>query len=256
MHTHTHTHTHTLTHTLTHTHTQTPVRLLRVSKPDLLAWAASFLGCLFLDIEYGVPMGLAVNLLFMLFHMARPQHTLVKATRAAAALSLNDAGSADVAVPDEILVLRLGSDFLFPTVEDTVFLITERIRGTGCQRVVLDFTKVSQIDYTGVHELAELAKFCREHDSIALCAANLEDDVREVCLLLCAPGCSQPTPPNPSHTRTHSQVTERARLSDVWNVFPTVHDAVHSRVHELTPSTDHARPASRPHDEHSRLLVD
>lgn len=160
-----------------------PLQLWRVSKLDLLAYIASFCGCLFLDIQYGVPMGVGISLLGLLYNVARPKHAVISSLPLAPPVSesLNSNESDVFAIPPGVVVFQLGGDMIFPSVEDTIDLINDRIRANpSVHRLVLDMSKVSNMDFTGVQALLELAEYCESKTSLRLCVAHLHADVREV----------------------------------------------------------------------------
>jgi MFS superfamily sulfate permease-like transporter len=65
-----------------------PLELWKVSKIDLIPWGISFFGCTFWDIEIGVGAGAAVNILILIFFMARPEHEVLWGDRKAKSVRL------------------------------------------------------------------------------------------------------------------------------------------------------------------------
>jgi len=51
---------------------------LRVSESDLIPGVGTFIACLVLQLEIGILCGVGINILFILYHAARPKITVEK----------------------------------------------------------------------------------------------------------------------------------------------------------------------------------
>ncbi|EGD83704.1 hypothetical protein PTSG_11459 [Salpingoeca rosetta] len=144
--------------------------IFRVSKPDLLPYAISFFGTLFLGIEDGVGIAVGVNVLYLLYISARPGNTLLSQRQGRfEASKFSDA--LVKRMPGGIMVLQLGGSLMFPAVEHIKDMLVELRRESSCPAVIVDFSKVSFIDYTGAHGLQDvLRELESEHVRLLFCS--------------------------------------------------------------------------------------
>lgn len=104
----------------------------RSKKSDLILGVATFIACLILRLEYGILVGVGINLLFILYHAARPE------------------------IEVEILVTPKGTEYLmltpdrcliFPSVDYVRNLVTKHSIRQKIP-VVIDCTHIYRADYT------------------------------------------------------------------------------------------------------------
>lgn len=155
-----------------------PLKLWRVNKLDLIPWCVSFVGCTIWGIEYGVGAGAAINIFFMLYFTARPEHSvLIKerdssvfrplkdlctdADHADGSIGYNDMGSSSV------MIVKVGGSIFYPVGKSWKDFIRRSTRNSGCSAVVLDFSIASNVDYTGVQFVKQVMEDCAlEHASV------------------------------------------------------------------------------------------
>eukprot|EP00036_Acanthoecidae_sp_10tr_P020877 CAMPEP_0206320262 /NCGR_PEP_ID=MMETSP0106_2-20121207/18220_1 /ASSEMBLY_ACC=CAM_ASM_000206 /TAXON_ID=81532 /ORGANISM="Acanthoeca-like sp., Strain 10tr" /LENGTH=595 /DNA_ID=CAMNT_0053752199 /DNA_START=132 /DNA_END=1919 /DNA_ORIENTATION=+ len=153
-----------------------PLQLWQVSKIDLVPWAISFFGCTFLGIEYGVGVGAVANMLILVYFTARPNHIVrwkdQKGPRPLNAITeeegiggydaatLSDQPSATNAA--KVVVCQIGGSLLYPVGKTWKRVLEEALASASCTSVVLDFSNVPRIDYTGVQALREAVEDCRK----------------------------------------------------------------------------------------------
>ena len=95
------------------------IRMWHVNKIDLIPWAVSFFLCTFLDIQYGVGLGILVNIFILLFYSARPEHPVLvrdEKTSVYRPKTMRDnANEIYESDADGITVMRVGTSLLFPS---------------------------------------------------------------------------------------------------------------------------------------------
>lgn len=138
-----------------------PVQLWRVKKLDLLPFLVTFLMS-FWEVQYGIVGGVVVSVFMLLYTMARPK----------------------VKVSDHsVVILELDSGMNFPMTEHLSRLVyTHALQASPARCLVLDCSHVSCIDYTVVHELAELLQQF-ELKGLSLAFAGLKPSVLKVLLM-------------------------------------------------------------------------
>nr|XP_055072879.1 sodium-independent sulfate anion transporter [Misgurnus anguillicaudatus] len=138
-----------------------PVQLWRVKKLDLLPFLVTFLMS-FWEVQYGIVGGVVVSVFMLLYIMARPK----------------------VKVSDHsVVILELDSGLNFPMTEHLSRLVyTHALQASPARCLVLDCSHVSCIDYTVVHELAELLQQF-ELKGLSLVFAGLKPSVLKVLLM-------------------------------------------------------------------------
>jgi MFS superfamily sulfate permease-like transporter len=87
-------------------------RLSFLGRLDLASLLISFFGCLFLDIQYGIVIGIGASLAITLYQMARPPY-VVSETLSDLPFSSAEKSSSFVRVPDSMLILRIESSMVF-----------------------------------------------------------------------------------------------------------------------------------------------
>lgn len=138
-----------------------PVQLWRVKKLDLLPFLVTFLMS-FWEVQYGIVGGVVVSVFMLLYTMARPK----------------------VKVLDHsVVILEFDSGMNFPMTEHLSRLVyTHALQASPARCLVLDCSHVSCIDYTVVHELAELLQQF-ELKGLSLAFAGLKPSVLKVLLM-------------------------------------------------------------------------
>nr|CAD7202855.1 unnamed protein product [Timema douglasi] len=117
-------------------------KLWKTRKLDLIPFIATFFGCLFISLDYGIVVGILVNVSFILYKSARP-NTHIKR------LKINGR---------EMLVARPDQGLVFPAAE----FFRQVIHSNACfdegDRVtlVLDGTHIAAVDFTMVTNLKSL----------------------------------------------------------------------------------------------------
>ncbi|TRZ03386.1 hypothetical protein DNTS_013868 [Danionella cerebrum] len=138
-----------------------PMHIWRVKKLDLLPFAVTFLFS-FWEVQYGIVAGVTVSAL-MLFHiLARPK------------VKVSD---------DRVVVLEFDSGLSFPSSEHFSKLVYKHtLHASPARSLVLDCSQISSIDFTVIHELAELMKQL-ESRGAELVFSHLKPSVLQVLLL-------------------------------------------------------------------------
>ncbi|XP_066582093.1 sodium-independent sulfate anion transporter [Prorops nasuta] len=117
----------------------------RTKKSDLLPGLGTFVACLVLQLEIGILVGVGINVLFILYHAARPKITVekLKTRRGIEYLMLT---------PDRCLI--------FPSVDYVRNLVTKYSRraGTVATPVVIDCSHIYGADYTAAKVVECLTK--------------------------------------------------------------------------------------------------
>ncbi|XP_006821318.1 sodium-independent sulfate anion transporter-like [Saccoglossus kowalevskii] len=144
------------------------LKLWKVKKLDLLPLFATFIISLLLGIEIGIIVGIALDLLIVLYKTARPKIQVVSR---------------------EILVIKVGHGIHFPAVEHITTSVLEYglgdeddIERALPKAVILDCSHVDTVDYTTIQGMTELLYEYRDA-GVKLVFAALEQSIREVFLL-------------------------------------------------------------------------
>lgn len=123
-------------------------KLWKTSKIDLIPLFVTFLASLGVGIEYGIIIGVGVDLLLLLYPMARPR------------FEVRDMG---------VVVLQIDQGARFPAVEYIQSRITEEatIQGNKLMSVIIDCSHVTGTDYSSIQGFIELiAEFKRKQAKI------------------------------------------------------------------------------------------
>ncbi|CAH1179752.1 unnamed protein product [Phaedon cochleariae] len=104
----------------------------RSKKSDLVLGFTTFIACLVLALEIGILVGIGINLLFILYHAARPKITVEKLT--------SNGGT-------EYLMLTPDRCLIFPSVDYVRNLVTKQSIRQGIP-VVIDCSHIYGADYT------------------------------------------------------------------------------------------------------------
>lgn len=114
----------------------------RSKKSDLLLGLATFIACLVLPLEIGILVGIGLNLLFILYHAARPKITVEKLT--------SHEGT-------EYLILTPDRCLIFPSTDYVRNLVTKHSIRQGIP-VVIDCSHIYGADFTAATVVETLTK--------------------------------------------------------------------------------------------------
>ncbi|XP_050510181.1 sodium-independent sulfate anion transporter isoform X1 [Diabrotica virgifera virgifera] len=135
----------------------------RSKKSDLVLGFATFIACLVLALEIGILVGIGINLLFILYHAARPKITVEK-------LLSNESNEYLMLTPDRCLI--------FPSVDYVRNLVTKHSLRQGIP-VVIDCSHIYGADYTAATVIEILTQDFAARDQ-ALFFFNLKPSVCSV----------------------------------------------------------------------------
>ncbi|XP_023247492.1 sodium-independent sulfate anion transporter isoform X2 [Copidosoma floridanum] len=117
----------------------------RTKKSDLIPGVGTFIACLALQLEYGIAIGIGINVLFILYHAARPKISIekLKSLRGVDYLMLT---------PDRCLI--------FPSVDYVRNLVTKYSLREGGEStpVVIDCSHIYGADFTAAKVVESLTK--------------------------------------------------------------------------------------------------
>ncbi|KAL3915210.1 MAG: hypothetical protein SGILL_005756 [Bacillariaceae sp.] len=166
--------------------------LWRVHKFDFCVWLAAFLGTLFLGVELGLGIAIAISLLIVLYESAYPP-TAVLGRLPGTHQYRNIKQYPDVQTYDGIVCIRVDSAIYFANsqhVRDKVqkyYLRAEAglaaDRGEAVQSlhhdvppkvqfIIMELSPVSHIDTSALHMLQEMASSLKKANDIQICLAN------------------------------------------------------------------------------------
>ncbi|KAL1495016.1 hypothetical protein ABEB36_010506 [Hypothenemus hampei] len=114
----------------------------RSKKSDLFLAVATFIACLVLPLEIGILVGIGLNLLFILYHAARPKITIEKLT---------------TRENTEYLILTPDRCLIFPSTDYVRNLVTKHSIRQGIP-VVIDCSHIYGADYTAATVVQTLTK--------------------------------------------------------------------------------------------------
>ncbi|XP_076028588.1 sodium-independent sulfate anion transporter-like [Oratosquilla oratoria] len=149
--------------------------LWRTRKSDLVPLVTTFVTCLLWGLEWGILLGVGVNLAMVLFSSAKPE---VQVSQVPAEIG-HDSASAHVLV-------RPSSGAFFPSCP----YLQKEIRNAGVRQgggvlpVVVDFARISAADYTTAKTMKGLAEEFKKRGQ-PLVLMGLQSQVKEVLLSLC-----------------------------------------------------------------------
>uniref|UniRef100_A0A1A9V6D1 Uncharacterized protein n=1 Tax=Glossina austeni TaxID=7395 RepID=A0A1A9V6D1_GLOAU len=115
----------------------------RAKKTDLLPGLSTFLACLILPLEIGILVGVGVNILFILYHAARPKiSTEILSTSAG----------------HEYLMITPDRCLMFPSVDYVRNLVTKQSLRSNVPVVVIDASHIFGADFTAAKVIESLLK--------------------------------------------------------------------------------------------------
>lgn len=117
----------------------------RTKKSDLIPGVGTFVACLILQLEIGILCGIGINILFILYHAARPKISVEKLTTRHGTQYL-------MLTPDRCLI--------FPSVDYVRNLVTKYSQRAGnvATPVVIDCTHIYGADFTAATVIEHLTK--------------------------------------------------------------------------------------------------
>ncbi|XP_017890431.1 sodium-independent sulfate anion transporter [Ceratina calcarata] len=117
----------------------------RTKKSDLIPGVGTFIACLLLQLEIGILCGIGINILFILYHAARPKISVEKLTTRHGTRYL-------MLTPDRCLI--------FPSVDYVRNLVTKYSQRAGsvATPVVIDCTHIYGADFTAATVIEHLTK--------------------------------------------------------------------------------------------------
>ncbi|EIE27094.1 sulfate permease [Coccomyxa subellipsoidea C-169] len=133
--------------------------LLQVSRMDCLVWLATFLGCLFISIDAGLGLGIALGLLFLFVRTAFPRIHVLR--RLPGSTFFRDAGMyrlQESAEDGRTVVVSSQGPLCFANAQRIKERLLEFAAGSqdGVACVVLDLASTTFIDATGIEVLTDL----------------------------------------------------------------------------------------------------
>ncbi|XP_077985328.1 sodium-independent sulfate anion transporter-like [Glandiceps talaboti] len=129
-----------------------------VKKMDLFVWVATFLGCLGLGVEFGVIIGVLIDLGILLFSHAKPNIEVKKR---------------------EVPVFQIDQGIHYPAVEHIYDTFKDGcLTGDTKKSCIADCSRISFIDYTSVQAIKEMCvEFKRNNVKIVM--AGMQPDILE-----------------------------------------------------------------------------
>jgi sulfate transporter 4 len=155
------------------------IHLWRVSKPDWLQWVVTFLCTLFLGVEIGILIGVAVSLVLVVYATAFPRITSI-GRLPGSNIYRNVAMYPDAECPPGMVLLRIDAPIFFANVEGIKDYLLEQLRLARAQQaaqghpvrfVIIDLSPSPDVDVSGLHLFQNLVADLRA-DGIALLLAN------------------------------------------------------------------------------------
>eukprot|EP00118_Oscarella_pearsei_P007845 m.39382 g.39382 ORF g.39382 m.39382 type:complete len:303 (+) comp32725_c0_seq5:1111-2019(+) len=135
--------------------------IARMKPLELLPWAVSFFGTLFLGIQYGILIGAAIHLLFPLYRLMIPRHSCT--------------------YHGDVAVTKLTEGLFYAGVEELKTIIHDTLdktakRGMPLSVIVVDGSHMPSIDFTTIQGVQEIVTELDKKD-VRLVFAALQDPV-------------------------------------------------------------------------------
>lgn len=161
------------------------IQLWRVNRLDVVPWVFCFIFSFLTGIEYGIIIGVAVNLLILLYPYAKPGIKVAKENR-------NSVVTAPTSVSqDDVVVIKFAEGLHFPGIEYVVQRVLDESSDneiierhvseadtSPMRNVILDMTYVHGLDYTSAHGWQGVISDLFLNDR-AVIFANLRPDLLE-----------------------------------------------------------------------------
>lgn len=135
------------------------VHLWKTDKKDLSMLLVTFIATLFLGIEEGIAIGVALSLGIMIYTSTKPHYAEVGKLGTTNNYR-NVKRYPNANTEKNILIYRFDSNLYFANVEYFRETMDEKIKGRGkdLELVILDASAINDIDSTGIHALQEMIK--------------------------------------------------------------------------------------------------
>ncbi len=111
-----------------------------LAESDLVPGLVTFFACLFWAVDYGIILGIALNLCFVLANAARPSVTA-------------DVRRVDGKSGAEYVVLSVDRGLLFPSAAHLLNVVNKTAYKFPARPIVLDMSKIATTDFTVAHGL-------------------------------------------------------------------------------------------------------
>jgi len=149
------------------------LKMWKVSKLDLIPWACSFFLCVLVGIEYGVGIGMGINVVILLYKTARPAHEILVADSKTGTYRPKVTGGSqsiyEMPESQRVTIMRIGSSLFYSAGNHFKDAVREELSSSECKVLVLDFSAVASIDFSGVQALLETADDCLKQDVAVVC---------------------------------------------------------------------------------------
>ncbi|MED6111227.1 putative sulfate transporter 3.5 [Stylosanthes scabra] len=159
------------------------IHLFKVDKFDFLICMAAFLGVIFLTMDEGLLISIALSIVRALLYVARPATCkLGKLDDSSASYRDVDQYTAATTFPG-VLIIQLGSPIYFANaiyVKERIMRYVRSEQGSGevVEQIILDFSGVTSIDMTGIEGLIEIYRVL-EKNGIRMLLVNPRLEVME-----------------------------------------------------------------------------
>ncbi|XP_038068537.1 sodium-independent sulfate anion transporter-like isoform X1 [Patiria miniata] len=128
--------------------------LWKLRKIELLAFAATCISSLFVGVAYGTAIGIAVDLLIMMYYIARPGIKVLEPLSSGQMARPVDVETHVQVRSTAAVVVQLANSVYYPSTEYIVDVLNEQLHEKDYTRpVIVDFSCVSGLDYTIVEGL-------------------------------------------------------------------------------------------------------
>ena len=153
--------------------------LWKVSKTDFWMLMATFLGTLFLGIEQGILIGVALSVGFLIYQTTRP-HYAILGKIPGKDLYKNIDRFPDLEVRPDILILRFDARLYFANINYFQEIVEASIqeKGPSLKLFILDADSINSVDSSALHLLETIHQNCRKN-GIELYFAGLKGPVRD-----------------------------------------------------------------------------
>lgn len=154
-------------------------RLWKVSKLDFWLMIATFIATLFLSIEYGILVGVALSLIVLIFRTSRP-YVAELGKVPDSNFYRNRKRYEEVIIEDDVLVFRFDAQLFYANsgyFRDKLEEMTEE-KGEALKLIVLDAESINRVDTTGIDMLKERIVYYQKK-GISFYFAGVKGPVRD-----------------------------------------------------------------------------
>lgn len=147
------------------------IYLYKVHKLDFLVWCVSFLGTLFLGVEIGLGIAVAVSILLVTYESAYP-HTAVLGRLPGTTVYRNTKQYPEAESYEGVLVCRVDAPIYFANTQHIREKLNKYERRTkNCRFVIMDLSPVSHVDTSGLHILHDVYRTYKDR-GVKMCFSN------------------------------------------------------------------------------------